>query len=170
MKVAGQKFRKTVLLSLDLAADSNGAVLANRATWASDHINGLPAVYANLQLKTLQNNLLLATYTLLRDWQAIMAPEVDDPIHYEPLITMDRTHVKPGEKIQVTVGVMAYRHLQHATMKLNGIHLKPDAYGRFSHALVAQRPGMHDLDLVVEYERRDGAIVVLKTMRYYVQP
>lgn len=170
LQTANRAFRATLLMTMGMSKDSSSLALVSKSQWVAQNLGGLSAAIASLQLKTLKNDLLLAEYGLLCDWWKILSQEDDDDIHFAPLIVMDRSCVKAGENIRVTVGVNAYRTVSNMTLKIGEDVLKRNEHGVYEHSIVTRSPGAHELDLHLEYVKPNGEISIMgKKMKYYVE-
>ncbi|MBO9562039.1 MAG: hypothetical protein J7621_04665 [Niastella sp.] len=153
-----QKFKQETALLLGLVEDSAATQPVDSASWENLNIVSSDPLLTQAMLSQLQNDVLIAENRLVNychDQTKVIHHEY---LVYQPLITMDRSYVKPGESIEIIAGVGAFS-FKVEKLTINGKKLPISDNGTATWRFIATgKPGVYKVPLMIECFSPDGSL------------
>jgi hypothetical protein len=89
---------------------------------------------------------------------------------YHPLATINSSHLKTGQPVEVTAGIGAYSTRSNPAITINGKAIPINADGMAVYNTIARgRPGKHFIPITITYYRPDGVkATVFKNIEYII--
>lgn len=161
--------KSKALYTLQITTDSNSNVLVGERQWIKKSFDNLSIDFQRAVLHKLENDVLHTEHGVL----SYFSRQIDEPFlpgySFEPLVVLDRVHVRQGERLKLTTAIVACEPAWPCTILVNGDTVDRVASGLRTYQMAAGNPGHQKALVGFSYYRPDGSRVTFnKEIRFTV--
>lgn len=151
-----QKLKQETAFLFGLVADSAATQSVDAVTWKNLNISNTNSLLTQAMLSRLQNDVLIASNKLLTYCYNNTLVINHEYLVFQPLVTMDRSYVKRGEFVDVSVGVGVFSFYVDK-ITINGKEFSVRNDGMVTYRFIATgKPGTYNVPLTIECSFPNG--------------